>query len=50
MMIVSRIEDLLDVQVLLNDGLPQDICQRCKCRWEIYGILVVKLVLAMNAF
>ena len=33
-MIVSRIEELLDVQVHLDDVLPQHVCPKCKCRLE----------------
>ena len=33
-MIVSRIEDLLDIQVRLGDGMPQRVCPKCKCRLE----------------
>ena len=28
----SRIEELLHVEVLVNDGLPQRICRKCKYR------------------
>ena len=28
----SRPEDLLGVRVVVNDGLPQHICERCKWR------------------
>ena len=30
----SRIENLLDVKVAGNDGLPQHICEKCKRRVE----------------
>ena len=30
----SRIENLLDVKVAGNDGLPQHICEKCKKRVE----------------
>ena len=30
----SRIDDLLDVEVLLNDGMPQRNCEKCKYRLE----------------
>ena len=34
MMTVSRIQDLHDVQVCLDDGLPLRLCPLCKCRLE----------------
>ena len=30
----SRIENLLDVKIAGNDGLPQHICEKCKRRVE----------------
>ena len=36
----SRIEDLLDVEVLPNDGLPQHIRLKCKRRLETLEIHV----------
>ena len=30
-MIVSRMEDLLDIQACLDNSLPQHICPKCKC-------------------
>ena len=51
-MIVSRTKDLLDVQMHLDNNLPQPFRPKCKCRLErgIYGISADKLVLAMNVF
>ena len=34
MMIASNIEDQLEVQVRIDDGLSQRVCLKCECRLE----------------